>query len=663
MSNKNNPFSIEEFIDAFRIDPSTTFNNLISKRDNFVSSKTAIAFWIKWNAKKNEFISNPNKEVQTFTKRINQLQFIVETEKKLKHKKSQLISSSADYQISKKRFLIQAFCLKEFGYPLKDNEFIEFKYSDILKAYKLAAKDFPFSNNEQCDFSENSIKFVKDLIAIYIELVYIEKVFEYYVLGGFEFIERDYLKGDETIKIFALTKPEEQNISDNKFLSSKLKQKFKENYYQEWANNELLLSKSYTEKIQNDEDLLKKSIFDIQPNDVLPLFNFILLEKEGLKAYKKSITNIYFPQEEVDIEKINIQYENHEIPLLYIIYALGAISSYATQYYVATGPSNPGVFLEKESLIQIFSHYQEWRDLKLNIKEQEHILKLIVSVNSKIPYSPLLEVQSDSFLLIPISFFENGGYERVFYDYVITDLLFSSNDKINSKAGLPAHQIRERAICEKLSKKAIDVFPNAISIANLQWPINDEFWGRRGEVDIVIYFPNEDILFLIEVKLNNTLSKNLNGKLRWLDESIYNGDSSASFQIQKDVNFFSNELAHTYVKGKLGLDVNTEFSPTIIPLILTDVFWIDNTEITFNKFNDSKVLCVSLFQFTLLLDGVTSIISGKEKVPHINPGKWINDQLNSKQFWSGLPADMNKIKDYLVIKSKELPGIIALDLR
>jgi hypothetical protein len=660
MSNKNNPVSIEEFNDAFRTDPSVTFYNLISKRDNFVSSKTAIAFWINWDAKKNEFIRNSNKEVQTFTKRINQLQFIVETEKRLKHKKSQLILTSNDYQISKKRFLVQAFCLKEFGYPLKDREVIEFKYSDILKAYKLATKDFPFSNNEQYEFSENSLKFVKDLIAIYIELVYIEKVFDYFVLGNFEFIERDYLKGDETIKIFALTKPKEQNISDNNFLSSKLKQKFKENYYQERANNDLLLSKSYTEKIQSDEDLLKESFFDINPNEVMPLYDFILMEKEGLKAYKKSITSIYFPQEEVDIEKISIQFENHEIPLLHIIYALGAISSYATQYYFATGPSNPGVFLNKDSLIQIFTHYQEWRDLKLNIKEQEHILKLIVRVNSKIPYSPLLEVQSDSFLLIPISFFENGGYERVFYDYVITDLLFSSNDKINAKAGLPAHQIRERAICEQLSKKVIDVFPNAISIANLQWPINNEFWGRKGEVDVVIYFPKEDILYLIEVKLNNTLSKNLNGKLRWLDESMYNGDSSASFQIQKDVNFFSNKLAHTFVLGKLGLDVNTEFNPTIIPLILTDVFWTDNTEITFNKFNDSKVLCISLFQFNLLLDGVTNIISGKEKVPHLNPGKWINDQLKSKQFWNGLP---DKINDFLVIKSKELPGIIALDLR
>ena len=51
---------------------------------------------------------------------------------------------------------------------------------------------------------------------------------------------------------------------------------------------------------------------------------------------------------------------------------LGAISPYATQYYVATGPQT-GCLLEKESLIQIFS-LQKRRDQ--NIKEQEHIFKI-----------------------------------------------------------------------------------------------------------------------------------------------------------------------------------------------------------------------------------------------------------------------------------------------
>lgn len=96
----------------------------------------------------------------------------------------------------------------------------------------------------------------------------------------------------------------------------------------------------------------------------MSLYLYVELEKEGLASYKDAITNIYFPQEEIDVNKVSIKFNNHETPLIQIIYALGALSSYSTQSLLASRSAH-GIFLSKESILQIFSYSEEWRNLKL----------------------------------------------------------------------------------------------------------------------------------------------------------------------------------------------------------------------------------------------------------------------------------------------------------
>lgn len=650
-------FALASFFNDFSSNPAGHYKALISRRAHYRHGKAATKFWNIWAEYKDAFLKHKSDQAKYYAGRIEQLKKLIDFERALNTNRNDLRHKKEIFKINRRRFLTQIFSLRSEGYITVDNTQPFYKFSDALKAFKLIQKDGWLNSQGEYDYSDQEIAFVNQLLTVYVELVYVEKMVEYFVLGEFEIKEIAYTWWlEKKVSLFKISN--EQPKINNFYLLSSLKQSFKESYYQLLAQEELAFSKEYDKKIEAHELLLKETVKGLNPNEFMPLYMYIELEKEGLKAYKDSIAGIYFPQEEIDVNKAYIVFDKYDILILHLIYALGALHSYSTQFIIADEHKNSGVFLSKENVLQIFSHYEEWRDLQLNQWQQMCVLDFITSINNKLPYSPLVETNKNEFLLVPVAFIEDKGYSRVFYDYLITDYLYMSK---NVEEELYEHQVREKAISEQIIKKINDVLPSANGIAQFKWPEKKELWGRKGEVDGVVYFPEENILYLIEMKLCNTLSKSLDRKLEWLDKSIYNGEKSAAYQLKKDIDFFRNQHTYSLIANALNLNEKLEFKPVIIPLILTDIFWIDHKEVVYDCLDEKKALCISIFELNRLLEGRLNILSDeKSTIPVSGQGKWLYKQISKNVFWNGI--ENRKLRDFATIGSVDDVGKIGLSV-
>jgi hypothetical protein len=667
IGNSHPKFTLKRFFDFFATDPKQQYDLLIRQRSNYRSHKVASKFWKSWEEHKPVFLQKSDQELHYYVSRIDQLKLLRDYEEGLIVLRSKLKEQQASFRINKKRFLIQALRIKNFGYTFDDKEFPKYWLSDILKAYKYVLKDKLFDITRlEFHFTQEENIFVDQLLQVYVESVFIEKIYENFILGGLEIHEKSVIDHEKNrnVLIHKIELPGHETNATNLHISSKIKQEIKELFYKKKAGSGNIISDSYDEKIKKNKMLLNDYFANGSPKDTLLLMNWISMQTEGLEMYKNSITDIYYPQEEIDIHKTTFWYEENEIELQHIIFAVAALCSYAAKFIMVDRYENHARLITKDMILQVFSEFDEFRDLNLNKRQQEHIIKLLASLIHKTPYSPLIEFDAHNYLFVPLALFESKGYSRILYDHLITDLIF--NRAINkTKAGVQGEdKKREIAVCECIKNKIKSIWPDVTVLTNFTWPGKDEFWGRNGEVDLVLYFPKENILNLIELKLSNTLSKDAMSKLNWLNEKIYAGSASAATQLQKDVNFFRHSKALPFIRRSLGSSDSETFNPTIVPYIFTDVFWIDNTEVVFNKLTDEKAFCISVFQFNQMLDGNTNVLSQtRETLPQSGQGKWLNDEIRSKNFWKGIENHQIKVKERFVLWSEGLPGRLSLDIR
>jgi len=649
-------YSQTKFFSEFSVNPITGYYRLLSNYKNYRHTPSATKFWQKWMENRKAFSIHSSREVVYYADRIDQLKLLVDFETALKKDKELIKKRLSGRDLSKERFLVQSLCLTQRGWQGERYKF-DWPVSDVLAAYKLIEKDDLFSGDNTITFTNEDSILVERLLEIYVEHLHLEKLFRYFVLGDYEvkqigFVENQY------INIYSLQLKKDDRPETNSYLLSRAKQKIKEKLIKRTAETELKLSKDYEEEIARHEDLLKQAMKQFDPA-AISLLMYVELEKEGLVSYRDTINNIYFPQEEINVNRINIGFKGHKIPLLHVIYALGALSSYATQYIIADNYNNLGILMAKSSILQIFTHFKEWRDLNLNEKAQNLIVDLLLSVNNRLPYSPIIQTGQDEFLIAPLAFFENGGFERLFYNYVITDILYQQDhEEKNQKE----HQVRADAVAGFLANKIAN-WPGVKVCADFKWPRKEEYWSDEGQTDLVIYFEKENLLFLIEIKLCNTLSKSQQLQIEWVNKKVLQGKESAAYQLEKDLLYFRNKEAYPHIATSLNLDKTKAFNPKIFSLILTDVFFIDGEKITINL-NDDEAKCISIFEFSNLLEGRTNFNSENSELPTEARGKWLTNRITNNEFWKGINITKDIRRDFACInKCESIPHKIDLSTR
>lgn len=259
----------------------------------------------------------------------------------------------------------------------------------------------------------------------------------------------------------------------------------------------------------------------------------------------------------------------------------------------------------------------------------------------------MAQTGANEYLLVHEAMFENGGYERTFYNYIVTDLLFKQANK-NEEENKEEHDIRAQAVANKLAKKINSLWPKAKAVSNFNWPTSIEFWGNKGEVDLIIYFPEENTLMLAEIKLSNTLSKRTQRKVEWLHKNIYFGKKSAASQLQKDLDFFKKDAAYPHIAKALGLDPKNKFKPNFKLLILTDTFWIDHTKVECDKYTDEHADCISIYELNNLIEGKINHAVEIENVEE-KTCKWLIEAIEKNTFWENIKIPNSIKRDYAVI--------------
>jgi hypothetical protein len=133
-----------------------------------------------------------------------------------------------------------------------------------------------------------------------------------------------------------------------------------------------------------------------------------------------------------------------------------------------------------------------------------------------------------------------------------------------------------------------------------------DFGELQGDIDAIAYFENENLLIPVQVKLSNTSKNSERKKYQWVRDNIENIELKdvAIRQVEKDLILLTNPSGLKFVSEKLELN-KTIISEglKIVPLIMTDNFYVDHQEYTFSE-KHQPVIVISFFEFEHLITNV-----------------------------------------------------------
>lgn len=148
------------------------------------------------------------------------------------------------------------------------------------------------------------------------------------------------------------------------------------------------------------------------------------------------------------------------------------------------------------------------------------------------------------------------------------------------------HESRAKAYDERLA--------NYFKHAGFKSTSNIKYGDQKGELDVVA--EKDTYIFLIEIKLSNRQRETFKDQKDWNFSKI---DRKARKQMNRALEFFSEETNQELLKDKLGLALEKK-KFTLIPLIVTDNFYyVDQREI------DDSVRVVSFFELYLILNNLS----------------------------------------------------------
>ncbi|PQJ08921.1 hypothetical protein CJD36_021900 [Flavipsychrobacter stenotrophus] len=269
------------------------------------------------------------------------------------------------------------------------------------------------------------------------------------------------------------------------------------------------------------------------------------------------------------------------------------ITSIVTHFEIIENQCNPFVLLTKNEIITQLRTITE-----LNKKADDELLFLldtICAIENSFAYNPLYKLGNKYIFLYKACVDLN--FNRMVYDYFISDNLFTPGTKSNAKDPSKSNdKLREEEFCKGISNCLKNLTRHVI--ANQVYPqIEDQaVIIQGGEFDVLAYFEKENLILAIQVKLSNTVKKNENAKAAWVDAHVY---GKAAEQIQKDRVFLSSKSGLEFASKKLNLKKAPK-NPQIFHLVITDNFLADHRIVCLSD-KSARAICISFFEFYNLL--------------------------------------------------------------
>ncbi len=407
---------------------------------------------------------------------------------------------------------------------------------------------------------------------------------------------------------------------------------------------------------------------------------------------RHALSNIYQPNDEIDIHALQIQVKENQYASLYEIFCVvsciigiadgiryirqfpygGGIASVKQDIIRNLQTQNPEKELEKlahDADVIIVNHLPEIEKVcqPFDILTSEAIMKylkrieelkqktdnellnlvdMIFSLENKIPFSPLFKINGEYFFSFRSCY--QVDLNRMVYDYFVTNKLYSSTRAIKgseeAKGAGENQQSRESKFNLAIKNILLNLTP--YSECGLIFPDESgefDFGDLKGDIDAIAYFKEENIFIPIQVKLSNTSLYSEKGKSVWVESNI---KRKALHQVYKDTKLLSLKSGQEFIGKKLKIENTSRLSDALIyPLIVTDNFYVDHEQFIYTE-KDERVMCVSYFELKHLILNLN--VSGKQDKWELSkenkPGNNLISLLESNIFWKFLNETVSKTK-------------------
>ena len=256
------------------------------------------------------------------------------------------------------------------------------------------------------------------------------------------------------------------------------------------------------------------------------------------------------------------------------------------------------IFADKENLIRnVFRKVEELKDEDQD--KLEAIFDILASKDNQLPFNILYPANGNYYFNYQACI--RTSIARDLYDYYVTDKLFNTagkkkEDRIKIDKIQKGREVKFTRSLKNLFKSITPYSAFRIKYPDKQY--NFDFGELQGEFDNLAYFEQENILFVIQVKLSNRTPLSEKRKRVWVEERI---EKSALKQLARDLKLLSNEVGLKFVADKLKLKKQIPRKGLrIYPLIVTDNFFIDHCCFDLSGAPE-PVICVSYFEIKHLI--------------------------------------------------------------
>lgn len=616
----------------------------------------------------------------------------------------------------KPKDLIKAFflCL-ELGET--NNESSSFpKYSkESLEAVKSLLKEIlPILKSEnQSTYSIPLVQLAKNIIQIQLDIDLIVNFRDVLLWGGFTMIKKENNKGF----LLGLSKdsPKKENLFILNHLKTSVKRNFKrsesypklseEEHFKTndpfWRTQEGLATvlhssgvtitnqKTGTTSLEIDDEVLKNMTSDDPKKKALAESKIFQLSQEQNfhYQYRTALSQIYQPNDEINIHKLELQVEQNISVSLYDLFCVVSclIAKADNLRYIGEFPNSGSIksikrdlfayihsqktefsaiekeetcnleiingfmeiekhfkektfcFISEETLLNWFKKIEELKSTTL--LQLKAVLNLLSNIESPIPLNPLYKA-GDKYFFNHVSC--NYNLNRLIYDNYVTDKLFNPNDKLENEKQLIAQTQKEREIL--FTNSLADLLEKFTPYVKAQLEYGDpksiyNFSGLRGEFDVIAYFEKENIIFPIQVKLSNVSPRTEKRKEIWIKEQLKKGVK----QVVKDVKLLQTKDGLEFVANRLKVK-NGISNPSIYPLIVSDNFFADHRSFNDNEIKN-RVFCISYFELkNLILNQKVHENQNQVVISNDKAASQLIEAIEKNYFWDFLDEDANKFQ-------------------
>lgn len=667
----NSKVSVAEIILLFQTAPEHAFQQLVSS-GHYFHTKQAKGFWSDYIKLDHEKLRKQFPDsLETYNqvvwlKLFYDLNEFYKTEK-VKNIEALIALNPDEASLTKALFL----CLEVGELSNHPSNFPKYSQESLEGVKLLLREVLPYLKKlAATPYSLELAQLSNNLIKIQVDNALLQEFLDAFVWADFEMIKRENSKG------YVLSLPNGKSKIENLFVLNHLKTFIKRDFKRKESHPQIseedhfkkIDPKLKTDKgiatvyitggiissqtdgttfIQVEEDYFKDFNSDDPAKKGAASLKILLdsQEQNFHYQYRKALSQIYQPNDEINIHYLHVEIEAHTFVTLYeLLCAMSCIIARADAYrYMSEFPNSGSIKAIKRNILGLINsqnpklseqekenitnseiinhfkmfdeHYSQriflfftvenilgWfakvEELKAkSTKELKAIINLFSSFDSPLPFNPIYKIGDD--YLYSFTACGKFNFNQFLYDNYISDKLFNPNNKPLRDKPLIGVTQKSREIRFANSLKALFKTFTPFVESSLEYgdpKLNYDFGDLKGEFDVVVYFEKENIIFPIQVKLSNVSPRSEKRKKEWIANRI---KGKGVQQVIKDVTLLQSKSGLKFITDKLQIKKRI-IAPLIYPLIVADNFYADHHLFSYNE-NDDCVICVSYFELKHLL--------------------------------------------------------------